>query len=84
MSGSIRAGGTPALRLPAWTVQEFSFALPSSRLICSARMKAAVLHGKEDVRVEDVAEHPLASGEARVRIEAALTCGTDLKVFKRG
>ena len=47
-------------------------------------MKAAVLHGKEDVRVEDVAEHPLAAGEARVRIEAALTCGTDLKVFKRG
>jgi len=47
-------------------------------------MKAAVLYGKEDVRVEDVAERPLAAGEARVRIEAALTCGTDLKVFKRG
>jgi len=26
----------------------------------------------------------LRAGEARVRIEAALTCGTDLKVFKRG
>jgi L-iditol 2-dehydrogenase len=26
----------------------------------------------------------LASGEVRVRIEAALTCGTDLKVFNRG
>ena len=47
-------------------------------------MKAAVLYGKEDVRVEQVAERPLAPGEARVRIEAALTCGTDLKVFKRG
>ena len=47
-------------------------------------MKAAVLYGKEDVRVEDVAERPLAPGEVRVRIEAALTCGTDLKVFKRG
>ncbi len=47
-------------------------------------MKAAVLHGKEDVRIEDVAERPLAPGEVRVRIEAALTCGTDLKVFKRG
>jgi L-iditol 2-dehydrogenase len=47
-------------------------------------MKAAVLYGKEDVRVEDVAEHSLAPGEVRVRIEAALTCGTDLKVFKRG
>src|SRR3989442_7810582 len=47
-------------------------------------MKAAVLYGKEDVRVEEVAERPLATGEVRLRIEAALTCGTDLKVFKRG
>ena len=47
-------------------------------------VKAAVLHGQEDVRVEEVAERPLAPGELRVRIEAALTCGTDLKVFKRG
>ena len=47
-------------------------------------MKAAVLHGKEDVRLEEVAERPLAPGEVRVRIGAALTCGTDLKVFKRG
>jgi L-iditol 2-dehydrogenase len=47
-------------------------------------MKAAVLYGKEDVRVEDVAERPLEPGEVRVRIKAALTCGTDLKVFKRG
>lgn len=47
-------------------------------------MKAAVLHGKEDVRLEEVPERPLAPGEVRVRIGAALTCGTDLKVFKRG
>lgn len=47
-------------------------------------MKAAVLYGKENVRVEEVAERPLAPGEVRVRIGAALTCGTDLKVFKRG
>jgi L-iditol 2-dehydrogenase len=47
-------------------------------------MKAAVLYGKEDVRVEDVTPTPLKSGEVRIRIEAALTCGTDLKVFKRG
>jgi L-iditol 2-dehydrogenase len=47
-------------------------------------MKAAVLHGKEDVRVETVAERPLAAGEVRIQIGAALTCGTDLKVFKRG
>lgn len=47
-------------------------------------MKAAILYGKEDVRVEEVAHSPLESGEVRIRIEAALTCGTDLKVFKRG
>jgi len=47
-------------------------------------VKAAVLHGKEDVRVEEIVPHPLQAGEVRLRIEAALTCGTDLKVFKRG
>ncbi len=48
------------------------------------RVKAAILHGKEDIRVEDIAPPPLKPGEVRVRIKAALTCGTDLKVFKRG
>jgi L-iditol 2-dehydrogenase len=47
-------------------------------------MKAAVLYGKEDVRVEDIEPRPLGTGEVRIKIEAALTCGTDLKVFKRG
>jgi len=47
-------------------------------------MKAAVLYGKEDVRVENVEPRPLQPGEVRIGIEAALTCGTDLKVFKRG
>ena len=47
-------------------------------------MKAAVLYGKEDVRVEDIAPKALLPGEVRVAIHAALTCGTDLKVFKRG
>ena len=47
-------------------------------------MKAAILHGKEKIQVEDVAPSVLKPGEVRIRIEAALTCGTDLKVFKRG
>jgi L-iditol 2-dehydrogenase len=47
-------------------------------------MRAAVLHGKEQIRVEYVARPPLKTGEARIQIEAALTCGTDLKIFKRG
>ena len=47
-------------------------------------MKAAVLYGKEDVRVEDLQPAALKPGEVRIQIEAALTCGTDLKVFRRG
>src|SRR5687767_5400277 len=47
-------------------------------------MKAVVLHGREQLAVEEVAERPLDPGEVRVKIEAALTCGTDLKVYKRG
>src|SRR5215470_4295150 len=47
-------------------------------------MKAAVLYGKEDVRVEEIQPRALEAGEVRIRIEAALTCGTDLKVFRRG
>jgi L-iditol 2-dehydrogenase len=47
-------------------------------------VKAAILHGKEHIQIEDLAPPPLKPGEVRVRIEAALTCGTDLKVFKRG
>jgi L-iditol 2-dehydrogenase len=47
-------------------------------------MRAAVLYGQEQIRVEEVAPVALRPGEVRVQIEAALTCGTDLKVFKRG
>src|SRR5262245_6819498 len=50
----------------------------------SAAVKAAILYGKEDVRIEDLRPAQLKPGEVRVRIEAALTCGTDLKVFRRG
>jgi L-iditol 2-dehydrogenase len=47
-------------------------------------MRAAILHGKEHIRVEEVTRQRLRPGEVRIRIEVALTCGTDLKVFKRG
>jgi len=47
-------------------------------------MRAATLYGKEDVRIENHPDPVLAEGEVRVRIGAALTCGTDLKVFRRG
>ncbi|MBL9137802.1 MAG: zinc-binding dehydrogenase [Verrucomicrobiales bacterium] len=47
-------------------------------------MRAAVLHGREDVRIQEVPEPGLQHGEVRIAIRAALTCGTDLKVFRRG
>src|SRR6267154_3637289 len=47
-------------------------------------MKAAILYGKERIRVEQIEPKSLQPGEVRIRIEAALTCGTDLKVFRRG
>jgi L-iditol 2-dehydrogenase len=47
-------------------------------------MRAAVLHGQEDVRIEDVPIHRVGEGEVLLRTRAALTCGTDAKVFRRG
>ena len=47
-------------------------------------MKAAILHGRENIQIEDIAPSALKPGEVRIRTEAALTCVTDLKVFKRG
>lgn len=47
-------------------------------------MQAAVLYGKEDLRVERVEVPAAAPGEIVVRVGAALTCGTDLKVYRRG
>ena len=47
-------------------------------------MLAAVLHGKENLRVEPVAVPTIGPGDVLVRVKAALTCGTDVKVFQRG
>jgi L-iditol 2-dehydrogenase len=47
-------------------------------------MQAAVLHGREDMRIESVPVPKAAPGELIVQVGAALTCGTDLKVFRRG
>lgn len=47
-------------------------------------MLAAVLYGKEDLRLEQRPRPRAAEGEIVVRVGAALTCGTDLKVYRRG
>lgn len=47
-------------------------------------MKAAVLYGREDLRIEQLPVPAAGPGEIVVRVRAALTCGTDLKVYRRG
>lgn len=47
-------------------------------------MRAAVLYGKEDVRLESVPIPAIGPGDLLVRVRVALTCGTDVKVFRRG
>jgi L-iditol 2-dehydrogenase len=47
-------------------------------------MLAAVLYGKEDLRLERSAVPRAGDGEIVVKLGAALTCGTDLKVYRRG
>ena len=49
-----------------------------------SEMQAVVLHGKEDLRLETVPVPSPMEGELLVRVGAALTCGTDLKVYRRG
>jgi len=48
------------------------------------QMTAAVLRGREDVRVERVEIPDILADEALVRVKVALTCGTDLKVWRQG
>lgn len=48
------------------------------------QMNAAVLHGREDLRLERVPMPQPEAGELLLRVGAALTCGTDLKVYRRG
>jgi L-iditol 2-dehydrogenase len=47
-------------------------------------VRAAILHGPEDLRVEEVPDPEPEPGEVVVRIEAATTCGTDVKMWRHG
>jgi len=47
-------------------------------------MKAAMLYGLKDLRIEDVKVPRIEAGEVLVKVKAATTCGTDLKIFQRG
>jgi len=48
------------------------------------QMTAAVLYGKEHLEIERVAVPHIGRADVLVRVRTALTCGTDVKVFRRG
>ena len=47
-------------------------------------MLAALLYGKENLSLEQVADPTPGVGEVVLKVGAATTCGTDLKVWRRG
>ncbi len=53
-------------------------------LLSKENMKAALLYGVKDLRIEQVEKPKVGYGEVLVRVKAATTCGTDLKIFQRG
>ena len=50
----------------------------------TGKMTAAVLYGKEDVKIEKVPIPRVQDGEVLIKVQVALTCGTDVKVYRRG
>src|SRR4029077_10702740 len=50
----------------------------------NGKMTAAVLYGKEDIKIEQVPIPRVGEGEVLIKVQVALTCGTDLKVYQRG
>jgi L-iditol 2-dehydrogenase len=50
----------------------------------SARMRAVVFHGPGDLRDEELPVPTPGRGEIVLKVQAALTCGTDVKTLRRG
>jgi len=48
------------------------------------KMKAQLFYGPEDVRYENINIPEIGDDEALVKIKSALTCGSDLKTYRRG
>ena len=57
-------------------------AVPFQNPAGGLRVKAAVLYGPMDVRIEDVPEPELAPGGAIVRIRACAICGSDTMMYR--
>ena len=48
------------------------------------KMKVALLYGIKNLKIEETDIPEVGPGEVLVKIKAATTCGTDLKIFQRG
>lgn len=48
------------------------------------KMKAIMFHSPGDIRYEEVDIPEISQDEVLVRVKTALTCGTDVKTFRRG
>ena len=48
------------------------------------KMKAIRYYGPKDIRFEEVNVQEPKEGEVIVKVESALTCGTDVKTYRRG
>jgi len=48
------------------------------------KMRAALLYGKEDLRMEDVPVPEIGAGEVLLKVKAAAICGTDIRMFRNG
>jgi L-iditol 2-dehydrogenase len=47
-------------------------------------VRAAIFHAPLDVRIEEAPDPEPGPGEVVIRVDAALTCGTDAKCYRRG
>jgi L-iditol 2-dehydrogenase len=47
-------------------------------------MRAALLYGKDDLRLEEVPVPDIGAGEVLLKVKAAAICGTDIRMFRNG
>jgi len=50
----------------------------------SRKMNAEMLYGVKDLRIQETEIPRIGDGEVLVKVKAATTCGTDLKIYQRG
>ncbi len=56
----------------------------ATRLVPSPAMRALVLHGPDDLRLEDLPVPSPGPGEVVLQVTRALTCATDAKMLRQG